>query len=163
MGSLSALSHGSQQLVRVPYGFRKAHDGPCGCHTGFKHPYATPVETAIRISKPPKEPIRDPLGGCTIISKAHRGSYTCGPVCDKYGPVRLSMGRLRTKLVGSPCLKVVDAQLSATGYMAPLWVKTYFKDRSGPHSTPCGYPRVLWASALTRPVTLPGSLICPRH
>ena len=83
--------------------------GPCGCHTGFKHPYATPVETAIRISKPPKEPIRDPQGGCTIISKAHRGSYTCGPVSDKYGPVRLSMGRLRTKLVGSPCLKVVDA------------------------------------------------------
>ena len=24
-GSLRALSHGSQELVRVPYGFRKAH------------------------------------------------------------------------------------------------------------------------------------------
>ena len=82
-----------------------------------------------------------------------------GPYVTGTGPYDC----LRPKIVGNPCLKVVDAQLSATGNTASVSVKTYFKDRPGPHSMPCGYPRVLWALALTGPVKLPGSLMGPGH
>ena len=84
----------------VPYGL-------CKAHVHVKTAHAEPV----RISKPRKEPIRDQQGACTIILKAHQGSYTCRPICDPYGPVRLSTGRLRAKIVRSPCLKVRHAQL----------------------------------------------------
>ena len=83
-----------------------------------------------------RSPARDQQGACTIILKAHQGSYTSRPICDPYGPVRLSTGRLRAKIVRSPCLKVRHAQLSATGYTAPVRIETYFKDCAGPHSMP---------------------------
>ena len=41
---------------------------------------------------------------------------------------------------------------SATRYTAPVRVKEYFKDRTGPYSMPHDYLRVLRALALTCPM-----------
>ena len=61
MGSLCALSQGSQEPVRVPYDFHKGHAHDVRWDRAdiirvLEHIYAKPVETAhagpVRISKP---------------------------------------------------------------------------------------------------------------
>ena len=58
----------------------------------LEHPYAKlsnlPMQDPYGFLKPRKEPIRDPQWVCTIILKAEWGPYSCGPVCDPYGPIR---------------------------------------------------------------------------
>ena len=46
-------------------------------------------------------------------------------------------------------MKIVHAQLSATGNTVPVWVETSSKYRAGLHGMPCDYQRIIMVSTLT--------------
>ena len=74
---------------------------------------------------------------------------TCTCTRAKRAPVQASTGYARLhKIVGSPCLKVMHAYLSVTGYTAPV-----SKDRAGLH----GIQGVLTVLAFIKPVNSPGA------
>ena len=92
----------------------------------------------------------DPLTPWTLWPKFTQpiGGPVCLPVRCLYvpctGPARASREHLRVSygqnIVESPCLKVVQAELSATGYTAPVYgskiLQNIVRARTGPHGFP---------------------------
>ena len=86
------------------------------------------------------------LGTPTYTARAHTG------------PVQLPTCILRGKIVRSPCLKDVHAQLSDTGCLRVYGFKKNRKTPcGGPYGMPYDHPQVTGILALTVPVNYPGA------
>ena len=82
--------------------------------------------------------VRDPNG--TVWPKRladPKGTHTD----TRMDPARLSTGLLGAKHRRKPCLKVMHAQLSATGYTASVWIPKSSKNRADPQDKPFYYTR----------------------
>ena len=118
------LTRRQSRLVRMPH------------IRALEYPYGQ----SCRAVRRPIRPVSAP--SCNIYQVKSDLCFMCYLTRrDQHGPRKTAYGPFYRHKIIRPCMKIVHAQLSATGNTAPVVVQTSSKHRAGIHSMPCDYPR----------------------